>query len=42
MSIYALITIVFFISTIAGLWKLFEKAGQKGWFILIPLYNFYI
>ena len=42
MSIYALLTVVFMISSIAGLWKLFEKAGFKGWFILIPLYNFYI
>ncbi len=42
MSIYALLTLVFIISSTAGLWKLFEKAGHKGWFILIPLYNFYI
>jgi len=24
------------------LWKLFEKAGQKGWIALVPFYNFYI
>jgi len=42
MSIYSLLTIVFIISTIAGLWKLFEKAGKQGWLILIPIYNFYI
>jgi len=24
---------------ILGLWKLFEKAGQKGWEALIPVYN---
>jgi len=30
------------ISSIVGLWKIFEKAGQKGWYILIPFYNFYI
>ncbi len=23
-------------------WKVFEKAGQPGWAILIPFYNFYI
>jgi len=25
-----------------GLWKLFEKAGRKGWESLIPFYNVYI
>jgi signal peptidase I len=25
-----------------GLWKLFEKAGRKGWEALIPVYSFYI
>jgi len=27
---------------IVGLWKMFEKAGQPGWAVLIPLYNAYI
>jgi len=27
---------------IIGGWKMFEKAGQPGWAILIPLYNVYI
>ena len=27
---------------IAGLWKLFTKAGQAGWASLIPIYNTYI
>jgi len=42
MSIYAILTIVFFIFTIIGLWGLFAKAGYKGWTVLIPFYNFYI
>mgnify|MGYP003575329543 CR=1 FL=1 len=25
-----------------GLWKLFEKAGRKGWEALVPFYNVYI
>lgn len=29
-------------ATIAGLWKIFEKAGEKGWKALIPVYNYYI
>src|SRR5580658_4897046 len=27
---------------IVGGWKMFEKAGQPGWAILIPFYNTYI
>lgn len=27
---------------IAGMWKVFTKAGQPGWASLIPIYNFYI
>jgi len=27
---------------IIGGWKVFEKAGQPGWAILIPIYNAYI
>jgi len=27
---------------IIGGWKMFEKAGQPGWAILIPFYNTYI
>jgi hypothetical protein len=25
--------------TIAGMWKLFEKAGKPGWAAIIPIYN---
>lgn len=42
MSAYAIITFVFTALFVAGLWKVFEKAGQKGWYVLIPLFNFYI
>lgn len=42
MSIYAILTILFFILSLVGLWKLFEKAGTPGWVVLIPFYNFYI
>ena len=27
---------------IIGGWKMFEKAGQPGWAILIPFYNLYV
>jgi hypothetical protein len=30
------------VAVIIGGWKVFEKAGQPGWAILIPFYNTYI
>lgn len=42
MNLYLILTILFFILTLAGLWGIFEKSGNKGWIVLIPLYNFYI
>ena len=42
MNLFALIFILLSIASIVGLWKLFEKAGRKGWEVIIPFYNFYI
>jgi len=42
MSIYMILSILFFILSIAGLWRIFEKAGRSGWEALVPFYNFYI
>lgn len=42
MNLYVLITILFFLLSLAGLYRLFEKAGEPGWKVLIPFYNFYI
>ena len=30
------------ILVLAGLWKVFEKAGKPGWAALIPIYNIYV
>lgn len=27
---------------IAGMWKVFSKAGQPGWAAIIPIYNLYV
>lgn len=35
------ITLVIAILLIVAYWKIFEKAGEPGWKILIPLYNVY-
>lgn len=37
-----IIFIVLCLATLAGLWKLFEKAGEPGWTVLIPGYNLYV
>jgi len=31
-----------FVVVIAAGWKVFEKAGQPGWAIIIPIFNIYI
>src|SRR5688500_1048274 len=38
-KIMLFVLIFFAISYYAGLWKIFEKAGEKGWKALIPVYN---
>jgi signal peptidase I len=38
-------TVIFYLVVLAsfvGLYKLFEKMGEKGWKALIPIYNFYV
>ena len=37
-----LVFIVLTLISFAGLYKIFEKAGEKGWKGLIPFYNFYV
>lgn len=32
----------FIILMIASMWKIFTKAGQPGWAVLIPIYNLYV
>lgn len=34
--------LVFAVVVIAGMWKVFTKAGQPGWAAIIPIYNLYI
>ncbi len=31
-----------YLLSIPGLWKIFEKSGQKGWHSLVPIYNFVV
>ena len=36
--VWCVIAVVFLI----GFWKVFVKAGQSGWAVIIPIYNLYI
>lgn len=36
---FLLLGLAFTVFSIAGIWKMFEKADQPGWGILVPIYN---
>lgn len=42
MTLYEIIPLIFFLATMAGIWKMFEKSGVQGWKALVPIYNFYL
>ena len=37
--IFGLISLAIMGVVIAGIWKVFEKAGKPGWAALVPIYN---
>jgi len=39
MSIYMILTILFSLISLAGLWRIFNKAGKPGWHAVVPLLN---
>ncbi len=39
---FVILYIAVIVLVIAGMWKVFEKAGQPGWGCLIPIYNIYL
>jgi len=41
-GIGALIWLVVVVAMLAGIWKLFTKAGQPGWAAIIPIYNYVV
>lgn len=38
-AIISLLYLVMIVAAIAGMWKVYEKAGQPGWAAIIPIYN---
>ena len=41
-GIVVIIYLAILIFQIVALWKVFVKAGQPGWAIIIPIYNIYV
>ena len=39
---FSVFYVAIMVAVIAGCWKMFVKAGQPGWGILIPIYNVYL
>jgi len=39
---FPLMSLAFFVVSVVGAWKVFEKAGQPGWAAIIPIYNYYV
>ena len=37
-----LVYVAIMVVVIAGMWKVFVKAGKPGWACLIPIYNIYV
>lgn len=40
--VVTIIELAICVLVIAGMWKVFVKAGQPGWAAIIPIYNIYI
>lgn len=40
--IFMAVWLVVCLAVLAGVWKVFTKAGQPGWGVLVPIYNAYL
>jgi hypothetical protein len=38
----SIIQLLFVVAMIAGMWKVFTKAGKPGWAAIVPIYNFIV
>jgi hypothetical protein len=38
---WLIVTLIIVVLEIAGLWRVFQKAGRPGWAAIIPIYNIY-
>lgn len=42
LTVMSIIFVVYYVLLVISRWKLFKKAGEKGWKAIIPLYNLYV
>jgi len=42
MGMMLVLYILLLVIIIAGMWKVFEKAGEPGWAAIVPFYNAYV
>lgn len=42
LATYSIVAIAIYVLFIIAWWKIFTKAGEKGWKSLIPIYNVYV
>jgi hypothetical protein len=40
--VFLLLSLAYLVLMIASTWKVFTKAGQKGWLALVPILNIYV
>ncbi len=40
--IFMAVMLIVCLTVLAGVWKVFTKAGQPGWGVLVPIYNAYL
>ena len=38
-GVFMIVWLVVLVAVIAGMWKMFEKAGKPGWAAIVPVYN---
>jgi hypothetical protein len=41
-TVVVAVQLLLVLAQLAGMWKVFEKAGRAGWTALIPIYNLYV
>jgi len=41
-AVLFLLYFAFIVAYVAGMWKVYAKAGQPGWAAIVPIYNIYV
>lgn len=42
LTVLIIVAVVYYVLLVVAWWKMFTKAGEKGWKSIIPFYNFYV